>query len=159
MTETGSSVATRSPAIAGPTNMEPPPKDSLSPMSLEESIPEALEIEGIIASRAVIPGTSPKELRIAIAMNHPRLSPTVISTIGNISSATAEMTSDKTAAVRRLILSMSEPMRIPARAEGTAAAMATAPAPSGLPVVNNTSSGSATAVMELPSIDVPYEDR
>lgn len=44
-------------------------------------------------------------------------------------------------------------------AEGTAAAMATAPAPSGLPVVNNTSSGSATAVMELPSIDVPYEDR
>ncbi|MEU0241847.1 hypothetical protein ABZ234_29530 [Nocardiopsis sp. NPDC006198] len=49
--------------------------------------------------------------------------------------------------------------RIPARAAGTAAAIATTPALDGLPVVNSTTRGRAIAVIELPSNEVPKEVR
>ncbi len=158
-TATGSRAATRIPAIAGPNSRATPASDSRRPISRAGSMPAALAIAGTIASRAVIPGTSPKELKTATTMNHPRLNPTVRSMIGRMSNATAEMTSERIAAVRRLIRSTSEPMRSPARAAGTAAAIATAPAPSGLPVVNSTSSGRAMPVTELPSNEVPNEVR
>ena len=115
----------------------------------------ARAMAGSIASRAVIPGTSPKEFSTAIAMNQPRLSPTVTSMIGSRARARAEITSERIAAVRRLIRSTSEPISRPASAAGTAPAIATSPASPALPVVSSTSSGRAMAVTELPSREMP----
>lgn len=155
ITVTGSNVATSSPAAAGPSSIEIPPSDSRSPMRRAGSMPPARASAGSMASRAVIPGTSPKEFSTAIAMNQPTFRPIVSSMSGNRARASAEITSARTAAVRRLRRSTRAPISSPASADGTAAAKATAPAPSGLPVVNSTSSGSAIAVTEWPSREVP----
>ena len=155
ITATGSSAATRMPAPAGPASSETPPRDSRRPISREASMRDARAMAGSIASRAVIPGTSPKEFSTAIAMNQPRLSPTVGSMIGSSARASAEITSESTAAVRRLMRSTREPISSPANAAGTAAAIATSPASPALPVVSSTSSGRAMAVTELPSSEMP----
>lgn len=122
-------------------------------MSRSEAIPPCRTIAGSSASLAVMPGTSPSEPMMPNRMNQPRLSPESMSISGRAATDAADTRSVTTDDARRLIRSITTPMRSPASTAGIAVAAATAPAPSALPVTCNTISGSAIPAIELPSRD------
>lgn len=152
-TATPSNAAISTAPVAGPISMTIAPSASRSPSNRSALVRPVRMTPGIIASRAVSPGTSPNEPITANSTNQPSASPTVASTKGSAAIESAEITSVSTAAVRRLIRSITTPMTSPATAAGSAEATATAPVASTLPVVCRTSNGRTTPAMELPSMD------
>ncbi len=137
--------AISTPAAAGPARSAIAPSASRRPTRRSTLTPPCRATAGSSASRAVMPGTSPKEPSAPNRTNQPTPSPVTRSTIGSAAIDAADTRSVTTDAVRRLTRSITTPMNSPASTAGTAVAAATAPADSGLPVVCRTISGRAIA--------------
>jgi len=149
----------RVPAAAGPTMITSAEMLSRMPISRSAVSPECRTIAGSIASRAVMPGTSPNAPMMPNRMNQPRSRPVIRSTIGRAAIDAAEMRSDTIDEVRRLMRSITTPANRPARKAGSAVEATSTPVESRLPVICSTISGKTTAAIELPSSDRAYEAR
>jgi hypothetical protein len=141
----------RVPAAAGPTMITSAEMLSRMPISRSAGRPECRTIAGSIASRAVMPGTSPNAPMMPNKTNQPRFRPAIRSTIGSAAIDAAEMRSDTTDEVRRLTRSITTPANSPARNAGRAVEATRTPVESRLPVICSTISGKTTAAIELPS--------